>query len=50
MIRSSSHTLGFTNSDKKGALVTFLQEHRRLASEILDGLWEHGLSVKGVGN
>ena len=48
MIRSSSHSLKATHPNKRNDLTTFLQEHRRLSSEILDDLWENGLSVKDV--
>ena len=48
MIRSSRHILGFATSGKRAKLTLFLQEYRRLSSEILDDLWENGLSDQKI--
>lgn len=42
MIRSSKHTLKFTNSNKTQVLSNFVDEYRRVAKVILDEIWENG--------
>jgi hypothetical protein len=48
MIRSSSHILKFTNPGKLDSISLFLDEYRRVASLILDDLWENGLQTEKV--
>ena len=43
MIRSSKHSLKYTNQNKRDNLSIFLTEYRRLLQVILDDLWENGL-------
>jgi transposase len=43
MIRSSSHSLQFSNPGKRQEIFNFLDEYRRLADVILTGLWDNGL-------
>lgn len=43
MIRSSAHTLKFTNQGKRDSVLVFLQEYRRLLQAIIDDVWESGI-------
>jgi len=44
MIRSSAHSLKFTNKGKQKELVIFLTEYRRLLQVIIDDVWEKRVS------
>ena len=43
MIRSSKHSLKYTNQNKRDNLSLFLDEYRRLLQVIIDDLWQNGL-------
>lgn len=43
MIRSSKHTLKYTNPGKLSDIHKFLKEYRRLAQELVDYVWENGI-------
>lgn len=47
MIRSSSHSLDFANPEKLQGLSAFLAEYRRVASMLMDALW-NGVSQEGL--
>jgi len=43
MIRSSAHSLKFTNQSKRDNIREFLAEYRRLLQAIIDDIWESGI-------
>ncbi len=44
-MRSSSHTLKYTNVTKRNLLATFITEYRRVLQLYLDKLWDEGICV-----
>src|SRR5574337_1227588 len=46
MIRSSKHTLKFSNSGKILALQEFLSEYRKAVQLSIDSIWENSFSYK----
>lgn len=46
MIRSSSHTLKFSNTGKNQVVLSLLGEYRRMLQMIIDVIWENGFSFK----
>jgi len=43
MVRSSAHTLKFTNRGKHADVKEFLSEYRRLLQVVIDDIWENGI-------
>ena len=46
-IRSSSHSLKFSNIGKLLELSVFLEEYRRVLQMIIDNLWGNGITIEG---
>lgn len=46
MIKTSKHSIKFTNKGKQGDLFLFIGEYRRVAKSLVEYVWEHGIETE----